>query len=176
MIARMTDRQKHVFSVLLANESGVLSRVAGLFSARGYNIQSLTVAPTVDSSLSRMTIVTVGEDQLAEQVVKQLNKLVDVIEILDLAKEKHLDREMLLAKIVHDNSEQSKNRIFELAKRHGAEVIECLDTVCLIQMMAIGTQIDAFIEVARKEQSILEVVRSGVITLSRSDRILGEKK
>lgn len=172
----MGDQQKHIFSVLLANESGVLSRVAGLFSARGYNIQSLTVAPTVDQSLSRMTIVTIGENKLADQIIKQLSKLVDVIEILDLAQEKHVEREMLLAKIAHDNSEHSKNKIFELARQHGAEIIECLDTVCLVQMMAIGSHIDAFIEVAKSEQDILEVIRSGVITLSRSAQVLGDKK
>ena len=172
----MSTSHKHIFSILLTNESGVLTRVSGLFSARGYNIQSLTVAPTVDKSLSRMTIVTTGEDKVAEQIVKQLHKLVDVIEVSDLAGEKHVQREMLLAKITHDNSEQSIQDIYKLAQDYDAEIIECLDTYCMIQMMAIDSKIDRFIKVIEANRNVLEIVRSGAITLSRSEQILGDKK
>ena len=172
----MNSSHKHIFSILLANESGVLTRVSGLFSARGYNIKSLTVAPTVDESLSRMTIVTTGGDKVAEQIVKQLHKLVDVIEVSDLAGEKYMEREMLLAKIAHDKSEQNILNIHKLAQEHSADVIECLDTFCVIQMMAIGSKIDSFIKAAETNQNILESIRSGVITLSRSEHILGDQK
>ncbi len=172
----MSTSHKHIFSILLANESGVLTRASGLFSARGYNIESLTVAPTVDESLSRMTIVTTGEDKVAEQIVKQLYKLVDVIEVSDLAGEKHVQREMLLAKVAHDGSEQSIQAIHKLAHDHDAEIIECLDTYCMIQMMAFDAKIDRFIKAIEAHRNVLEIVRSGVITLSRSEQILGDKK
>ena len=172
----MSTSRKHIFSILLANESGVLTHVSGLFSARGYNIESLTVAPTVDDSLSRMTIVTTGEDKVAEQIVKQLHKLVNVIEVSDLAGEKHVQREMLLAKVAHDNSEQSIQDIHKLAQEYDAEVIECLDAYCMIQMMAVDSKIDRFIKVIEANRNVLEIVRSGAITLSRSEQILGDKK
>ncbi len=172
----MSTSRKHIFSILLANESGVLTHVSGLFSARGYNIESLTVAPTVDDSLSRMTIVTTGEDKVAEQIVKQLHKLVNVIEVSDLAGEKHVQREMLLAKIAHDNSEQSIQDIHKLAQEYDAEVIECLDAYCMIQIMAVDAKIDRFIKVIEANRNVLEIVRSGAITLSRSEQILGDKK
>ena len=172
----MNTSRKHIFSILLANESGVLTRVSGLFSARGYNIESLTVAPTVDESLSRMTIVTSGEDKVAEQIVKQLHKLVDVIEVSDFAGEKHVGREMLLAKVAIDNSEKHIQEIYKLAHDHGVEVIECLDTFCVVQMMATGAEIDGFIEAVEAHHHILEVARSGTITLSRSAHILGGSK
>ena len=172
----MSTSHKHIFSILLANESGVLTRVSGLFSARGYNIESLTVAPTVDESLSRMTIVTTGGDKVAEQIVKQLHKLVDVIEVSDLASEKHVEREMLLAKVAHDGSEESIQKIYQLAQEHNAEVIECLDTFCVIQMMAVDSKIDDFVKATESNRNILEVVRSGAITLSRSEKKLGDKK
>ena len=170
----MSTSHKHIFSILLTNESGVLTRVSGLFSARGYNIESLTVAPTADKSLSRMTIVTTGEDKVAEQIVKQLHKLVDVIEVSDLAGEKHVQREMLLAKIAYDNNAQSIQDIYKLADDHDAEIIECLDTYCMIQMMAVDSKIDGFIRVIEANWNVLEIVRSGAITLSRSEQILGD--
>ena len=172
----MSTSHKHIFSILLANESGVLTRVSGLFSARGYNIESLTVAPTVDESLSRMTIATTGGDKVAEQIVKQLHKLVDVIEVSDLATEQHVEREMLLAKVAYDNSERDTSSLAKLVQRHGAEIVEYLDTFCVIQMMATGAKIDYFIKATETDQHILEIVRSGVITLGRSKHILGDKK
>lgn len=123
-----------------------------------------------------MTIVTTGGDKVAEQIVKQLHKLVNVIEVSDLASEKHVEREMLLAKIAHDNSKDNIRNIYRLAQDHDAEVIECLDTFCIIQMMAVDSDIDYFIKATENNQNILEIVRSGVITLSRSEQILGEKK
>src|SRR3990170_5332179 len=90
---------RHIISILLENESGALSRVAGLFSARGYNIESLTVAPTEDQSLSRMTLVTTGSDEIVEQITKQLNKLVDVVKLLDLTEGRHIERELMLIKV-----------------------------------------------------------------------------
>ena len=90
---------RHIISILMENESGALSRVSGLFTARGYNIESLTVAPTQDPSLSRMTLVTRGSDEIVEQITKQLNKLIDVIKLVDLSEGSHLEREMMMIKV-----------------------------------------------------------------------------
>ena len=104
---------RHIISILIENEAGALSRVSGLFSARGYNIESLTVAPTEDASLSRMTLVTRGNDDIIEQITKQLNKLVDVVKLIDLADAPHIERELMLVKIktTQDTREEVKRMV-----------------------------------------------------------------
>ncbi len=172
-MAQDSSTKKHVISILLANEAGVLSRVSGLFSARGYNIESLVVAPTNNPAFSRMTIVTVGGDELAEQVIKQLNKLVDVVAVSDLGEDRHVEREMLMLKVVHDGSSADRSSLDRLAGEHGAGVIECVGLVCIVQMTAPSRQIDEFIETMEKQRELREIARSGVISLSRGDAILG---
>lgn len=161
-----------MISILLANEAGVLSRVSGLFSARGYNIESLVVAPTNNPVFSRMTIVTVGGDKLAEQVIKQLNKLVDVAAVSDLGEDRHVEREMLMLKVAHDGSDADRASLDQLVGEHGAGVIEYVERVCIVQMTASSKQIDAFIETMEKRRDIREIARSGVISLSRGDAVL----
>ena len=157
---------KHVISVLLDNEAGVLSRVAGLFSTRGYNIESLTVAETDDPTLSRMTIITFGADDLAQQIEKQLNKLVDVVKVMDLSKHERIEREMLLIKVRCADEEAERTRLEEFVKDHGAGLVEHADGVSVIELTAPAYSVDAFIR-ALGEWEICEVARSGVISLGR---------
>ena len=161
---------KHVISVLLANESGVLSRVAGLFSARGYNIESLTVAATNNPLLSRITIVTKGEDKLAEQVIKQLHKLIDVLGAVDLGQDQHVEREVLLVKLVCEEAKVNDLKTFVSTYRAG--IIECDASLCIVGMTALGSEIDKFILALEKVWDIKEIARSGTISLGRGNLIL----
>ncbi len=160
---------RHIISILLENESGALSRVAGLFSARGYNIESLTVAPTHDSTLSRMTIVTIGTDEIIEQITKQLNKLVDVVRLSDMTESSHVDREMMLIKVRATGS--LREEIKRLCDIFRGRIIDVSDVSYIIEVTGDGGKLDAFIEAVGLE-NILEVVRSGAAGISRGDRCL----
>ncbi len=162
---------KHVISVLLHNEAGVLLRVAGLFSARGYNIESLTVAETDDPTLSRMTIITFGADELAEQIEKQLNKLVDVVKVMDLSKREHIERETLLVKVKCPDGEDGRARLDRFAEAHDAVVVEHTSGVGVMELTAPAYGVDAFVK-ALKEWDICEIARSGVISLGRGALML----
>jgi acetolactate synthase I/III small subunit len=153
----------------MENEAGALSRVAGLFSARGYNIESLTVAPTEDPSLSRMTLVTKGTDEVIEQITKQLNKLVDVVKVMDMTEGPHIEREMMLAKVtaVGEGREEIK-RLSDIFRGH---IIDVTDSTYTIELTGTGNKLDAFLE-ALGGTVILEVVRSGVTGISRGDKAL----
>ncbi len=165
---------KHVISVLLDNEAGVLSRVAGLFSARGYNIESLTVAETDDPTLSRMTIVTFGADNLAEQIEKQLNKLVDVVKVTDLSKHEHIEREMLLVKVECPGGADGRARLDRFAHHHHAVIVEHTGGLSVLELAAPAYAVDAFVK-ALKESGwdLREIARSGVISLGRGTLTLG---
>ncbi len=160
---------RHIISLLLENESGALSRVAGLFSARGYNIESLTVAATEDPTLSRLTLVTRGSDDIIEQIIKQLNKLVEVVKLLDLTDGAHIERELLLAKVkVNDVKADEIRRTVD--SFHG-RIIDTTDEAYTIELTDSGDRLDAFIE-ALRPAGIIEVVRSGVSGIGRGDRSL----
>lgn len=161
---------RHIISMLMENESGALSRVAGLFSARGYNIESLTVAPTDDPSLSRMTLVTSGSEHIIEQITKQLNKLVDVLKLVDLTKGPHIEREMLLIKIATP-TDSAKQEIKVLAETASGLIVDDVPASMTIEITGEGKAINDFIEVAKKAD-VLEVVRSGVSGIGRGDRTL----
>jgi len=161
---------RHIISVLLENESGALSRVAGLFSARGYNIESLTVAPTEDPSLSRMTLVTDGSEQIIEQIIKQLNKLVDVVKLLDLTEGAHIEREMMLIKVRADGAE-GREEIKRLIDIFRGRIIDVTDTTYTLELTGTGSKLDAFIE-ALGNTTILETVRSGVSGIARGEKSL----
>ena len=165
------DTQKHVISILLANEAGVLSRVAGLFSARGYNIESLTVAPTTDSRLSRITIVTIGGDNRATQIVKNLHKLIDVVEAVDLGKDKHIEAEVVLVKVACPDGR--RKALDEFVEKHGVRIVECCESLCVIEMTAAGRTIDAFILALEEAWDVKEIARSGTISLGNGNLILG---
>ena len=161
---------RHIISILIENEAGALSRVAGLFSARGYNIESLTVAPTEDESISRLTLVTRGSDEIIEQITKQLNKLVDVVKLLDLTEGEHIEREMMLIKVRAENNEM-RDEMKRLADIFRARVIDVTDCSFTIELTGNSQKLDAFIKAAHNP-SILEVVRTGVSGIARGDRAL----
>ncbi|PHS68986.1 MAG: acetolactate synthase small subunit [Methylophaga sp.] len=160
--------KRHIISILIENESGALSRVAGLFSARAYNIESLTVAPTEDPSLSRMTIVTTGTDQIIEQITKQLNKLIDVVKLLELTSGPHIEREMMLIKVVASTMAQ-REEVKRLTDIFHGRIIDVTPSIYTIELTDSGDKLDSFIE-ALAEHKILETVRSGVSGIA-----LGEK-
>jgi acetolactate synthase-1/3 small subunit len=164
------ESMRHIISILMENEAGALSRVAGLFTARGYNIESLTVAPTEDPTVSRMTLVTRGSDEIIEQITKQLNKLVDVIKLIDLTGGAHIEREMMLIKVKADSSE-SRAEWSRLAEIFRARVIDVTEGSYTIELTGASQKLDAFIQAAHRP-SILEVVRSGVTGVARGERAL----
>ena len=160
---------RHIISLLMENEAGALSRVAGLFSARGYNIESLTVAPTEDATLSRMTIVTIGSEDVIEQIIKQLNKLVDVVKVLDLTEGSHIERELMLVKVRAAGKEREELK--RMADIFRGRIIDVADLTYTIELTGTGTKLDAFLE-AIDESAILETVRTGASGIGRGDRIL----
>ncbi len=160
---------RHIISILLENEAGALSRVSGLFSARGYNIESLTVAPTEDPSMSRMTIVTSGSDEVVEQITKQLNKLVDVVKVADLSEASHIERELMLVKVRATGKDREEmKRISDIFR---GRIIDVTDSAYVIELTGNSAKLDAFIEAIDKVL-ILETVRTGVSGIGRGDRIL----
>ncbi len=160
---------RHILSLLLENEAGALSRVSGLFSARAFNIESLTVAPTQDPSVSRMTLVTSGSDAIVEQINKQLNKLVDVVKVVDLNEYRHIERELMLIKIsAQKNNREEVKRMVDIFR---GRIIDVTENTYTIEMTGTGEKLDAFIE-AMDEKWIMEVVRSGVSGISRGDKAI----
>lgn len=160
---------RHIISILLENEAGALSRVAGLFSARGYNIETLTVAPTEDRSLSRLTIVTSGSDEIIEQITKQLNKLVDVIKVVDLSEAAHIERELMLIKVRATGKDREEMK--RMADIFRGRIIDVTETTYVIELTGNGSKLDSFIQ-AIDADLILETVRTGVSGIGRGDRIL----
>ncbi|MEZ7911964.1 MAG: acetolactate synthase small subunit [Propionivibrio sp.] len=160
---------RHIISILLENEAGALSRVAGLFSARGYNIETLTVAPTEDRSLSRLTIVTSGSDEIIEQITKQLNKLVDVIKVVDLSEAAHIERELMLIKVRATGKDREEMK--RMADIFRGRIIDVTETTYVIELTGSGSKLDSFIQ-AIDADLILETVRTGVSGIGRGDRIL----
>ncbi|MBZ0071507.1 MAG: acetolactate synthase small subunit [Gammaproteobacteria bacterium] len=160
---------RHIISILVENEAGALSRVAGLFSARGYNIESLTVAPTEDPSLSRMTIVTRGTESIIEQITKQLNKLIDVVKLMDMTEGPHIEREMLLMKVRAEGAARAELK--RLADIFRGRIIDVTGASYVIELTGTGDKIDALIQ-AVDPALILEVVRSGVSGIARGERAL----
>lgn len=161
---------RHIISILIENEAGALSRVAGLFSARGYNIESLNVAITEDPSLSRMTLVTRGSEQVVEQIIKQLNKLIDVVKLVDLAENTHIERELMMVKI--KTSEQNRSEIRSLAEIFRGKILDATSTTYVIEVTGPSEKLDAFVA-ALPNEAILEVVRSGPTGICRGEKGLG---
>ena len=160
---------RHILSLLVENESGVLSRVTGLFSARGYNIESLTVAPTEDATLSRLTIVTVGSDDVIEQITKQLNKLIEVVKVVDLNDGRHIERELMLVKVraVGKDREEVKRT----ADIFRGRIVDVTDKTYTIELTGTGEKLTAFLD-ALDKTAILETVRTGVSGIGRGEWIL----
>ena len=160
---------RHIISILLENEAGALSRVSGLFSARGYDIETLTVAPTEDPSLSRMTIVTKGSDDVIEQITKHLNRLIEVVKVVDLSEGAHIERELMLVKVRATGKERDEMK--RMAEIFRGRIIDVTDKTYTIELTGDVAKLDAFIE-AIDRALILETVRTGVSGIGRGERVL----
>lgn len=160
---------KHLISVLMENESGALSRLVGLFSQRGYNIETLNVAPTDDPTLSRLTLTTYGDDHKIEQITKQLNKLVEVVKVVDLSEGAHIERELMLIKV--KASGVARDEIKRTADIFRGQIVDVTPNTYTIQLVGTTEKIEGFIQ-ALSESTILEVVRSGVSGIARGEKVL----
>ena len=160
---------RHIISLLMENEAGALSRVAGLFSARGYNIESLTVATTEDPTLSRMTIVTSGSDAVIEQINKQLNKLIEVVSVMDLSDGDHIERELMLVKVRAEG--EAREELKRMADIFRGRVIDVSDKTYTIELTGTGNKLDSFLQ-AIDRKLILETVRTGASGIGRGKRVL----
>ncbi|KGJ86569.1 acetolactate synthase small subunit [Colwellia psychrerythraea] len=162
---------RRILAILMENEPGSLSRIVGLFSQRAFNIESLTVAPTDDNSLSRMTIATKGDDKVLEQIVKQVNKLIDVIKITDITDRKHIERELLLVKVgaMNDKTRTEVTRITEIFR---GNIIDIGKQVYTVQLTGNAEKLNAFIDALQNETEIIETARSGCVGMARGDKAL----
>ena len=160
---------RHIISVLVENEAGALSRIAGLFSARGYNIETLTVAPTEDPSLSRMTIVTTGSDEVIEQITKHLNRLIEVVKVVDLTEGAYTERELMLIKVRAVGKERDEMK--RMAEIFRGRIIDVTEKSYTIELTGDQGKLDAFIG-AVDRAVILETVRTGTSGIGRGERIL----
>lgn len=160
---------RHIISILLENEPGALSRVIGLFSQRNYNIESLTVAPTEDHTLSRLTITTIGDDRKIEQITKHLNKLIDVVKLVDLTEGSHIERELMLVKVKATGAQRAEiKRTTDIFR---GQIVDVTSTVYSIQLTGTSDKLDSFLD-AIGNTSVLEVARTGVTGISRGEKVL----
>lgn len=158
---------KHTITVMVENEFGVLSRVAGLFSGRGFNIDSLSVAPTNDETISRMTIVTRGDDQILEQISKQLNKLVDVIKVIDFTEGEAIEREMAIVKVSAEDAGRAE--VLRIADIFRAKIIDVTPKSYTIEVTGSPVKIDAILELLRP-LGLKELVRTGPVAICRGSK------
>ncbi|SFX76034.1 acetolactate synthase small subunit [Marinospirillum alkaliphilum] len=160
---------RHIISILMENEAGALSRVVGLFSQRNFNIETLNVAPTDDPTLSRLTVTTVGDDRVIEQITKQLNKLIDVVKLVDLTEGQHIERELMMVKVKAVGAQRAEvKRTTEIFR---GQIIDVTPSVYTIQLTGEAGKLDAFIQ-ALGANTLLEVVRTGVSGISRGEKVL----
>ncbi len=160
---------RHIISVLVENEPGALSRIVGLFSQRNYNIESLNVAPTEDATLSRMTLITAGSDEVMEQITKHLNRLIDVVKLIDLSEGEHVERELALIKLKATGGHREEiKRVVDIFR---AQIIDVSQTIYTVQLIGTSSKLNAFLE-AVDPKVVMEVVRSGVSAIARGERRL----
>lgn len=160
---------RRIISVLMENAPGALSRVVGLFSQRGYNIETLTVAPTEDETLSRLTMTTIGDDHKIEQITKNLNKLIDVVKLVDLTEGAHIERELMLIKVKASGALRAEiKRCVDIFR---GQIVDVTSTVYTIQITGTSDKLDAFVQ-SIGETAVLEVVRSGVSGIARGEKVL----
>lgn len=162
---------RHIISILLQNEAGALARVSGMFSARGYNIESLSVAPTHDPTLSRLTLVTSGSESVIDQIIKQSRKLLDVVEIIDLTGRDHLEAELLMLKVAVDST--SARQVVDCVRRHRGLILDETEGTRTVQLTGTGSEVNAFLEELSRIARVLELVRSGTAALGRGAAVLG---
>lgn len=163
----MSEDKKHTISVLVENRFGVLARVSGMFSSRGYNINSLCVGETEDPSISRMTVVTQGDDNVLGQIMKQLNKLVDVIEVKDLTQDSFIERELIMVKVAVNGARRSE--VIEIASIFRAKIVDISAEFMTVEATGAEGKITAFVDMMRPF-GIIELVRTGEIAIARSPR------
>ncbi len=160
---------RHIISILLENQPGALSRVVGLFSQRNYNIESLTVAPTDDQTLSRLTITTIGDDRKIEQITKHLNKLIDVVKLVDLTEGAHIERELMLIKVKATGAQRDEvKRTTDIFR---GQIVDVTNTIYTIQLVGTSEKLDSFLA-AISGTTVLEVARTGVSGISRGEKVL----
>jgi len=160
---------RHIISLLLENEPGALSRVVGLFSQRNYNIESLTVAPTEDPTLSRLTLTTIGHDEMIEQITKNLNKLIDVVKLINLSENAHIERELLLVKVKASGAQRAEiKRTTDIFR---GQIVDVTGSTYTIQLSGTSEKLDSFLQ-AIGTAAIVETVRSGVTGIARGDKTL----
>src|SRR5690554_7829071 len=160
---------RHIISILMENEPGALSRVVGLFAQRGYNIETLTVAPTEDATLSRLTMTTNGDERKIEQVTKQLNKLIEVVKLVDLTEGAHIERELILVKLKATGSQRAEiKRTVDIFR---GQIVDVTSSVYTVQLAGDSSKLDGFIQ-AVGTSGVLEVVRTGVSGIARGEKVL----
>ena len=164
---------RHIISILMQNEAGALARVAALFSSRGYNIESLSVAPTNDVAVSRLTLVTAGSDAVIEQINSQVLKLVDVVDTADMTISDHIERELLLMKVSVDEKDEEK--LAGVIKKAGARVLDDSPETYTLELTGANRHMDEFIAKIADFAEILAVVRSGAMAISRGKKVLSKK-
>lgn len=160
---------KRILSILMENEAGALSRVVGLFAQRNYNIETLTVAPTEDATLSRLTLSTVASDKQTEQITKQLNKLIDVVKLVELTEGEHVERELMLIKVRATGAQRAE--VKRTADVFRGQIVDVTASTYTIQLTGTGDKLDAFLQ-AMSETTVMEVVRTGISGLSRGEKVL----
>ena len=160
---------RRIISILMENEAGALSRVVGLFAQRGYNIETLNVAPTEDATLSRLTLTTAGDDRTIEQITKQLNKLIDTVKVVDLSEGTHIERDLMLIKVRAQGA--AREEVKRTTDIFRGQIVDVGPSVYTIQLTGTSDKLDAFVA-AVGESEILEVVRSGVAGISRGEKVL----
>jgi acetolactate synthase-1/3 small subunit len=161
------EDMRHIISIFVENHFGVLARVSGLFSARGYNIDSLCVAETPDPSISRMTVVVRGDERVLEQIIKQLNKLVDTIQVIDMTQEDHVERELLMLKVRADGTKRGE--VVEIANIFRAKVVDIGKEALTLEATGSAGKLEAFVDMM-KPFDLIEVVRTGKIAISRAPK------
>ena len=160
---------RHIISVLLENEPGALSRVVGLFSERNYNIETLTVAATEDPTLSRLTLTTIGQEDVIEQITKNLNKLIEVVKLVNLSEGAHIERELMLVKIKATGAQRAEvKRTTDIFR---GQIVDVTSSVYTVQLTGTSDKLDSFIE-AVGPATVLEVVRTGVSGIARGEKVL----
>jgi acetolactate synthase-1/3 small subunit len=164
---------RHIISILLQNEAGALARVAGMFAARAYNIESLTVAPTHDPTVSRLTLVTTGSDAVIDQIIKQSRKLIDVVEIADLTSREHLECELLILKV--EAASDSARQVVECLRRHRGLVLDETETTRTVQLTGTGAEVNQFLAEVSALAPVLELVRTGTAALERGAATLAPR-
>ncbi|MGQ0620240.1 MAG: acetolactate synthase small subunit [Panacagrimonas sp.] len=161
---------RHIISILLQNEAGALARVANMFAARGYNIDSLSVAPTHDPTVSRLTLLTNGSEAVVHQIIQQTRKLIDVVEIEDLASKDHIECELLMLKVEARNG--ATRAVVDCVRRHRGAILDESENTRMVQMAGTGVEIDAFVAEISRLSKVLELVRSGTAAMERGHKLM----